>query len=137
MTTVSAPAATPAVKPSPLLAGAPLESRAAPGTPWAVREIVRRLGFGESESIEGLNGKYHNGEISRDCRFSHGHGPHWAHYRITLKQPVTNEQAALLRRTLQAFAPARCVLDALDYTRMALRHNGRALRDGTFNRGTA
>lgn len=107
------------------------------GTPWAVREIVRRLGFGEIEIIEGLNGKYHNGEISRDGRFSHGHGPHWAHYRITLKQPVTNEQAALLRRTLQAFAPARCVLDALDYTRMALRHNGRALRDGTFNRGTA
>lgn len=107
------------------------------GTPWAVREIVRRLGFGEIEIIEGLNGKYHNGEISRDGRFSHGHGPHWAHYRITLKQPVTNEQAAQLRRTLQAFAPARCVLDALDYTRIALPHNGRALRDGTFNRGTA
>ena len=26
------------------------------GTPWAVREIVRRLGFGEIEIIEGHNG---------------------------------------------------------------------------------
>lgn len=39
--------------------------------------------------------------------------------------------------TLSAFAPARCVLAALDYQHAALRHNGRALRDGKFNRGTA
>ena len=107
------------------------------GTPWAVRETVRRLGFGEIEITEGMGNKYRNGEIRRDGTYAHGHRDRWAHYRIALAAPITNGQAALLRRTLAAFAPARCVLAALDYRAAALRHNGRALRDGTFNRGTS
>lgn len=107
------------------------------GTPWAIREIVRRLGFGEVEIIEGMGNKRHNGEIMRDGRYAHGHSDRWAHYRIIMSSAITNDQAALLRRTLQAFAPARCVLAALDFQAAALRHNGRALRDGKFNRGTA
>ena len=79
----------------------------------------------------------HFGEIRRDGTYAHGQSDHWAHYRITLNGALTNDQAALLRHTLQAFAPARCVLAALDYRHAAVRHNGRASRDGTFNRGTA
>lgn len=107
------------------------------GTPWAVREIVRRLGFGEVQIIEGMGNKHHNGEITRDGTYSHGHSDRWAHYRIIMNNVITNDQAALLRHTLRAFAPARCILAALDYQASALRHNGRALRDGRFNRGTA
>ena len=107
------------------------------GTPWAIREIVRRLGFGEITLIEGMGNKTHNGGISRDGRYAHGHSDRWAHYRIILKIPITNDQAALLRKTLKYFAPARCVLAALDYQAVALRHNGQAFRDGRFNRGTA
>lgn len=107
------------------------------GTPWAVREIVRRLGFGEVQIIEGMGNKHHNGEITRDGTYSHGHSDRWAHYRIIMNNVITNDQAALLGHTLRAFAPARCILAALDYQASALRHNGRALRDGRFNRGTA
>ena len=107
------------------------------GTPWAIREIVRRLGFGEVEIIEGLSNKKHNGDIRRDGSYTHGHTDRWAYYRIIMTNTITNDQAALLRRTLRAFAPARCVLAALDYQHVSLRHNGQALRDGTFNRGTA
>ncbi|MFH6974111.1 phage tail protein [Neisseria sp. 23W00296] len=107
------------------------------GTPWSIREIVRRLGFGEIEIIEGLSNKKHNGEIRRDGLYAHGHSNHWAHYRIVMSSPITNGQAALLRRTLAAFAPARCVLAALDYRSVPLQHNGRARRDGKFARGTA
>lgn len=107
------------------------------GTPWAIREIVRRLGFGEVQIIESLGNKAHNGSIRRDGIYAHGHSDRWAHYRIRMNQPVTNDQAALLRQTLQAFAPARCVLAALDYTAVALRHDGLATRNGQFNRGTA
>lgn len=107
------------------------------GTPWAIREIVRRLGFGEVQIIEGMGNKHHNGEITRDGTYSHGHSDRWAHYRIIMNNVITNDQAALLRRTLRAFAPARCILAALDYQASALRHNGRAVRDGSFNRGTA
>ena len=107
------------------------------GTPWAIREIVRRLGFGQVELIERMGNKTHNGEIRRDGRYSHGHSDRWAHYRIIMNAPITNDQAALLRRTLDAFAPARCILAALDYQTASLRHNGQAMRDGAFNRGTA
>ena len=107
------------------------------GTPWAIREIVRRLGFGEVQIIEGMGNKRHDGEINRDGRYARGHSDRWAHYRIIMANVITNDQAALLRHTLRAFAPARCVLAALDYQASALRHNGRARRDGQFNRGTA
>ena len=107
------------------------------GTPWAIREIVRRLGFGQVELIERMGNKTHNGEIRRDGRYSHGHSDRWAHYRIIMNAPITNDQTALLRRTLAAFAPARCILAALDYQTASLRHNGQAMRDGAFNRGTA
>ena len=107
------------------------------GTLWAIREIVRRLGFGEVQIIEGVGNKRHDGEITRDGRYVHGHSDRWAHYRIIMNNVITNDQAALLRHTLRAFAPARCVLAALDYQASALRHNGRAKRDGQFNRGTA
>ena len=107
------------------------------GTPWAIREIVRRLGFGEVQIIEGLSNQRHNGAIRRDGRYTHGQADQWAYYRILMAAPITNDQAVLLRKTLAAFAPARCVLASLDYQQAALRHNGRATRNGQFNRGTA
>lgn len=107
------------------------------GTVWAVREIVRRLGFGEVQIVEGLNGKRHNGQIRRNGLYRHGNPQDWAHYRILLGAPITNDQAQLLRRTLAAFAPARCVLASLDYQSVPLRHNGQAQRNGQFNHGTA
>lgn len=107
------------------------------GTLWAIREIVRRLGFGEVTILEGMGNKRHDGEITRNGLYARGHSDRWAHYRIIMDYPITNDQAHLLRRTLSAFAPARCVLAALDYQAAALLHNGHATRDGQFNRGTA
>ena len=107
------------------------------GTPWAIREIVRRLGFGEITLIERMGNKTHNGEIRRNGIYRHGHGSRWAYYRVILNRAITQDQARLLRKTLAAFAPARCVLDALDFQAAALRHNGQAVRNGQFTRGTA
>ena len=107
------------------------------GTPWAIREIVWRLGFGEITLIEHMGNKTHNGEIRRNGIYRHGHSGQWAHYRVILSQPVTQDQARLLRKTLAAFAPARCILAALDFQAAALRHNGQAVRNGQFTRGTA
>ena len=106
------------------------------GTPWAIREIVRRLGFGEITLVERMGNKKHNGEITRNGYFMHGYSTKWAHYRVILNVPITVDQSQLLRKTLAAFAPARCVLDALDFQAAALRHNGLAARNGKFTRGT-
>ena len=107
------------------------------GTPWAMREIIRQLGFGEVEIIEGLFDKRRDGSFIRDGTYYHGDRSKWAHYRVILQQAITNDQADLLRKTLRVFAPARCVLASLDYRQAALRHNGLAIRNGRFNRGAA
>ena len=46
-------------------------------------------------------------------------------------------QAALLRQTLAAFAPARCHLAALDYTQAPLTYNGAATYNGNYNHGAS
>lgn len=107
------------------------------GTPWAIREIIRRLGFGEVTLIEGLNRRTYNGETKYDGVYVYGSPTHWAHYRVIMANAITNDQATLLRKTLRAFAPARCVLESLDYSAAALRYNGKANYDGKFNYGTA
>ena len=107
------------------------------GTPWAMREIIRQLGFGEVDIIEGLFDKRHDGSFTRDGTYYHGDRSKWAYYRVILQKAITNDQADLLRKTLRVFAPARCVLASLDYRTVALRHNGKALRNGQYNRGTA
>lgn len=107
------------------------------GTPWAIREIVRRLGFGEITILEGMSNKRHSGEIKRDGTYVYGRRDRWAYYRIFMNHPITNEQAALLRKTLHSFIPARCVLAAIDYRAVAAAHNNVIQRDGRFNYGTA
>lgn len=107
------------------------------GTAWAVREIVRRLGFGEIQLTEGLSGQSYNGKISYDGRYVYGDNSHWSHYVITLSAPITNNQAQLLRHTLAAFAPARCILASLDYQSVPLKYDSTAVYDGAFNFGVA
>lgn len=107
------------------------------GTPWSIREIVRKLGFGEVDLQENLWNHKRDGSIARDGTKYYGDENKWAHYRVILKQPITNDQAAMLREVLQQYAPARCVLESLDYRTATLRHNGVAIRDGSYNRGVA
>lgn len=105
------------------------------GTPWAVREICRRLGFGDIKLIEGLGGQIYNGSINHKGIYMYGDHRLWAHYSIILSRPITNTEARLLRETLPAFAPARCVLVRLDYQNSPLYYNSNANFDGDYNFG--
>ncbi|WP_433886052.1 phage tail protein [Pseudomonas vranovensis] len=107
------------------------------GTPWALREVIRLLGFGEITLQEGLSNQRRDGTIARDGTYVHGDPSSWPVYRVFLKKLITNDQAALLRRLLLSIAPARCRLVSLDYTSVAIRHNGFARRDGQYNRGSS
>lgn len=106
------------------------------GTPWAVREVIRRLGFGEVEIVEGRRIRRRDGSRSRNGDYVHGQENAWAEYIVKLQQPITRDQADKLRAAIERYAPARSVLAALDYTAVPLRHNGAARRDGQFTRGT-
>ena len=107
------------------------------GTPWAIREIVRLLGFGEITLQEGLSNRIHNGSITRNGAYVHGDSSAWPLYRVFLQRAITNDQAALLRRLLLSVAPTRCRLVTLDYQSVPVRHNGVARRDGQYNHGSS
>ncbi|QAY92567.1 phage tail protein [Pseudomonas sp. ACM7] len=107
------------------------------GTPWAIREVIRLLGFGEVTLQEGLGNQVRDGSITRDGSHVHGDPSAWPLYRVFLERAITNDQAALLRRLLLSVAPARCRLVSLDYQSVAIRHNGFARRDGQYNHGSS
>lgn len=101
------------------------------GTPWSIRQVIRNLGFGEVQIIEG------DEELDPAIAMKWPDETRWALYRIKLSQVVTNDQAGLLRKTLAAFAPARCELASLDYVATPIRYNNTARYDGTYNHGSA
>lgn len=108
------------------------------GTPWAIRLLIRSLGFGEVDIIERVGGRTHNGTIYRNGVYPHAPlATTWATYMVALQRPITNAQADRLRKLLPSVAPARCHLVALRYAAVANSHNGATRRDGAFNHGSA
>lgn len=108
------------------------------GTPWALRLLIRTLGFGEVDIIERVGGRTHNGTIRRNGIYPHAPlVTTWATYMVAFQRPITNAQAERLRKLLPSVAPARCHLVALRYAAVANSHNGATRRDGAYNHGSA
>ena len=120
-----------------MLIKAAIELHRYKGTPWSIREVIRRFGFGEVDLIEGTGRLSYDGNRSYNGLFVHGDAAAWAVYRVILKQPITNDQAAMLRQTLAAFATARCHLASLEYQSVAIRYNNTAIHDGSYNHGSS
>lgn len=107
------------------------------GTIWSIRRVLTNAGYGAAQIIEGAYQRLRDGSIARNGYALHGETSQWATYRVILERPITNGQAAQVRRLLQTTAPARCKLVEFNYTAVTNRHNGAITRDGTFNRGAA
>ncbi|HAT1684425.1 TPA: phage tail protein I [Klebsiella oxytoca] len=101
------------------------------GTPWSVRQVIRNLGFGEVELREGSD------RLDPAIAAKYPAATRWALYQVILSVTITNDQAALLRKTLEAFAPARCELASLDFTAAPIRYNDTARYDGSYNHGSS
>lgn len=108
------------------------------GTPWAVRALIRALGFGEVSIIERIGGLNYNGHATYNGDYPHSPlGEAWATYRVVFQRPITNNQATRLRALLPTVAPARCHLVGLRYAEVANSYNGVTRYDGAFNHGSA
>lgn len=107
------------------------------GTPWAIREIIRLLGFGEIQLQEGLGGRTYDASIAFNGLYVYGDTRAWAAYRVIFNEPITNDQAELIRRMLSSIAPKRCRLASLEYQAVAIRYNGAAHYDGLYNHGSS
>ncbi|MFT2543454.1 phage tail protein, partial [Escherichia coli] len=73
-----------------MLIKAAIELHRYKGTPWSIREVIRRFGFGEVDLIEGTGRLSYDGNRSYNGLFVHGDAAAWAVYRVILKQPITN-----------------------------------------------
>lgn len=102
------------------------------GTVWSVREVLRKLGFGEVEIDEGLKNTYPNSEISAIPP-----NERWAYYAVRLNQPITNEQAVKIKKILRNFVPARCTLLLLAYREVSIRYNNKVIYNGAYTYGAA
>ncbi len=108
------------------------------GTPWAIRALLRALGYGEVVILERIGGLPRNGTWSRDGEYTRAPLEEtWATYKLVLNRPITNAQANRIRALLPSVAPARCHLVHLSYRAVAHSHNGVLRRDGTYNHGAA
>lgn len=109
------------------------------GTISSIKEIFKRLGFGEIQLLENVGRLRRDGTFDYDATMIHGgdHSSTWATYNVLLLFPVTNDQAMNIRRLLDGIGPARSELVNLDFRQVAYRHNSEIIRDGIFNYGSA
>lgn len=103
------------------------------GTAWAIREVLRQLGFGEIDIDEGLKARTYEHTLVQQIPADE----RWAYYSLRLAQPITNDQANLIRKTIRSFAPARCILAVLDYKAVPIRYNNKVRYNGQYNHGSA
>lgn len=107
------------------------------GSVWSIRRVLANAGYGQAELIEGLFGRRYDGSADHNGFETYGDPKDWATYRAVLERPITNTQAAQVRRLLEYTAPARCKLLEFVYTVANNLYNGAIYYDGNFNHGTA
>lgn len=129
------PAWTEADKRATIRQAVPVQARK--GSVWSIRRVLANAGYGEAELQEGLFGRRHNGVFDYDGSQVYGSPDEWATYRAILERPITNQQAAQVRRLLEYTAPARCKLLEFVYTTASNIYNGAIFYDGSYNHGTA
>lgn len=106
------------------------------GTVASIRRVFASIGFGDITIDESRVDKLHNGALRRDGFMLRGHISGRVWYRIRLSKLLSIRQAETAMRLLDMTAPARCHLFGLDFTGATLLHNGIAVRDGSYTRGT-
>lgn len=107
------------------------------GSVWSIRRVLANAGYGEAQLLEGYAGNIYDGEHDHDGGTMYGDVLDWATYRAILERPITNQQAAQVRRMLNNTAPARCRLLEFVYVTASNIYNGAIFYDGTYNHGTA
>lgn len=107
------------------------------GTPASLKQAIHDAGFGDTEIVERPGELRYDGRAKYDGLHTYGPDPgEWAEYHLIMSRPVTHDQALLIRALCDEFAPARCHLKSIVYTEAALRYNGQARYDGSYNYGT-
>lgn len=105
------------------------------GTPWAIRHALAIMGHPDADVIERADYIHHDGSALRNGMHARRGPAGWATYRVVLKRPITIDQSAALTALLSSMKRNCVHLVALDFSEVALRHNGAHVRDGSYTRG--
>ncbi|QTI81498.1 phage tail protein I (plasmid) [Roseomonas marmotae] len=101
------------------------------GTIWSIKRAISAAGYGDSSLVEGEDA------IPAEHTVPWPQETHWALYAFTLTRPISNAQAAQVRRILSLVAPARCHLVALNFEQASHLYNNRITYNGDYNHGVA
>ncbi len=107
------------------------------GSVWSIKRAIADAGYGDSQLIEGNSTHFYDGVDKHNGLTTHGDPTEWARYRFLLTRPITNSQAAQVRRILDYVAPARCHLIEMIFTEAANLYNDAITYDGAYNHGVA
>lgn len=107
------------------------------GTIGSIRLALTNAGYPDAVILEGDADNKYDGLVHFNGQASYGHptDANWAYYRIRLGHPISNVQAAQVKRILNATAPARCVLAALEFSKVAATYDAEITYNGAFNYG--
>jgi phage tail P2-like protein len=107
------------------------------GTVASVINGLAAAGYPGATVVEGAGAWYLDGSRMLNGEDYLGDPTKWAWYRVKLAQPIANSQVAQVKRILADTAPARCYLEALDFTEAAFLLDGSVLLNGSYNLGLA
>jgi phage tail P2-like protein len=108
------------------------------GTVYSIKLALSSAGYPDALILEGDSDNIYDGSlVQHDGKASYGTPTttNWAYYRVKLGHPISNAQAAQVKRILNATAPARCVLAAMAFDEVAATYNAEINYDGAFNYG--
>lgn len=100
------------------------------GTPWAIKRVLKLLGFGDCELIERAGFLEHNSTIRHDGTHRYGYGGDWTHYQLITPTLMSIADAERIRTLLIDVAPLRCKLTSI---KIPITHNSAIRHDGTYN----
>ena len=100
------------------------------GTPWAIKRVLKLLGFGDCQLIERAGFNDHNSTIYHDGTHRYGTGGDWTHYQLITPRLMSAIDAERIRTLLIDVAPLRCKLVSI---KIPITHNSAIRHDGTYN----
>lgn len=105
------------------------------GTPWSIKHALAIMGHPDAIVIERADYIHHDGAALRNGHHARRGPAGWATYRVVLQRPIIIDQSVQMRALLDSMKRNCVHLVALDFSQVALRHNGEHVRDGSYTRG--
>ena len=106
------------------------------GTPWAIKRVLKLLGFGDCELIERTGFLEHNSIAKHNSKHRYGYGGDWTHYKLVTPRLMSAADAERIRALLIDVAPLRCKLVSIGLPTVnhdsTVKHNGAYNYDGVI-----